>query len=141
MSISAIGYSDMKSALKDALIELFQERRDIFHDIFREIIEEVGLVEKADPITESLVDDEFEQNVATEIDAFHTLHPALLEQYPGEFVAIHKQQLIDHDIDKLALYQRIHETYPEQFVLMRRVEEEPERELQLRSTRFFIQPS
>ncbi|MCK5750769.1 MAG: hypothetical protein KAH44_31420 [Oricola sp.] len=78
-----------------------------------------------------------EKVIESEISAFHRLHPTLLEHYPGEFVAIYDQQLVDHDPQKLALYQRIQERYPEQFVLLRRVEKEPERELLFHSTRYF----
>ncbi|MCC6298468.1 MAG: hypothetical protein IT314_04165 [Anaerolineales bacterium] len=32
-----------KDLIKQALLELFQERRDLFHDLFEELIEDVGL--------------------------------------------------------------------------------------------------
>ena len=145
MSMLATNSSELKSALKEALVELFQERRDLFHDLFREVIEEAGLAEKIIPAIASTPNspnkNEFEQEVAKEINAFHRLHPTLLEEHLGEYVAIYRQQLVDHDPKKLALYARIQEQYPEQFVLMRRVENEPERELHFRSTRFFIKRS
>jgi hypothetical protein len=40
--------------------------------------------------------------------AFHRLLPQLLAQYPGEFVAIHEEQVIDHDPNDIDLIQRVH---------------------------------
>ncbi len=33
----------MKDLIKQALLELFQERRDLFYDLFEELLEDVGL--------------------------------------------------------------------------------------------------
>ena len=33
----------MKDLIKQALLELFQERRDLFHDLFEELLEDIGL--------------------------------------------------------------------------------------------------
>lgn len=33
----------MKDLMKQALLELFQERRDLFRDLFEELLEDVGL--------------------------------------------------------------------------------------------------
>lgn len=32
-----------KDLIKQALLELFQERRELFHDLFEELLEDVGL--------------------------------------------------------------------------------------------------
>lgn len=40
--------------------------------------------------------------------AFRRLLPQLLSQYPGQFVAIHEEQAIDHDPSDIALIQRVH---------------------------------
>lgn len=32
-----------KDLIKQALLELFQERRDLFHDLFEELLEDIGL--------------------------------------------------------------------------------------------------
>lgn len=147
MSLSTENYADMKSALKEALVELVQERRDLFRDLFREVLEEADFAEGKIPTIQSHLnadntfeednkfeDNAFEEVVAREIAAFHELHPTLLQQYLGEFVAIQEQTVVDHDVEKLALYERIHNMYPNQFVLMRRVEDEPEPELHFRLT-------
>lgn len=130
----------MKAAVKEALVELFQERRELFHDIFKEVIEE-NITSTTVLRPPGSMDDDIENVVESEINAFRRLHPSLFERYPGEFVAIHGQQLVDHDAEKLDLYQRIQERYPTQFVLVRRVENDPEPELQFRSTRYFIHTS
>jgi hypothetical protein len=40
--------------------------------------------------------------------AFRRLLPQLLSQYAGEFVAIHDEQVIDHDSSDIELIQRVH---------------------------------
>ena len=61
-----------------------------------------------------------------EIEAFRQLHPQLFAQYPGEYVAIYNSELVDHDIDRNALMKRIYQNYPDVFVLIRPVNNEPE---------------
>jgi len=56
-------------------------------------------------------DGEEEETVRRERDAFVTLHPTLLAQYPGEYVAICQGVLVDHDKDGLALSLRGHERF------------------------------
>lgn len=142
MSTSAANNAQMKAALKEALIELFEERRDLFYALFQEVIEEADLADKAAsvlrPRPPTSLDDELEQIVDAEIVAYHRLHPTLLAEHAGEFVAVAEQKLVDHDVDKLALYRRIQARYPEQFVLVRRVEHVPEPELHVRSPRYNV---
>ncbi|HNB54994.1 MAG TPA: hypothetical protein PK530_23795 [Anaerolineales bacterium] len=76
-----------------------------------------------------------DENVEKERNAFLALHPDLLQNYPDEFVAIQGEQLVDHDANKSALYARINQLYPEQFVLVRRVIAEPEPTYQFHATR------
>lgn len=141
MAISTEAYMELKSALKDALIELVHERRDLFRDIVREVLEENGTAARTEPHPSSESDDPFEQQVQAEIRAYHRLHPMLWETYPGEHVAIYGQNMVDHDKDYTALYQRIDEAYRDEFVLLRHVEKEPERELCMRSPRLISKPS
>jgi hypothetical protein len=70
-----------------------------------------------------------------EVAAYAAMHPILKQQYEGEYVAIYRGKLIDHDSDRLALFERIEKAYPDQFVLMRPVEPAPEREFHFRSPR------
>ncbi|HRW03847.1 MAG TPA: DUF5678 domain-containing protein [Caldilineaceae bacterium] len=71
-----------------------------------------------------------------EVAAYEALHASLLKRYANQYVAIYQGKLIDHDSNKLALFQRIEEKYPNEFVLMRPVQEQPEREFYFRSPRY-----
>ena len=68
--------------------------------------------------------------------AFHRLHTTLLKQYADEYVAIYHGALIDHDVDQSALFARIDEQYPDQFVLIRPLRPEPEIIYEHRSMRW-----
>ena len=71
-----------------------------------------------------------------ESEAFRTMHSALLEKYPGQFIAIHRGQLVDHDTDQLALFMRIEQQLPEQVVLIVQVVSDIEEVYTVRSPRF-----
>jgi len=43
MTTFTVDDQHMKDLIKQALLELFQERRDLFTDLFEELIEDVGL--------------------------------------------------------------------------------------------------
>jgi Family of unknown function (DUF6364) len=75
-------------------------------------------------------------NKEREIATFHELHPMLWSKYPGEYAAIHNGQLVDHDSDRVALLDRITKIFPEDFVLVRPIREEPEIIYQTRSVRW-----
>jgi hypothetical protein len=68
--------------------------------------------------------------------AFQRLHPELVQRYLGEFVAVLEGKVIDHDIDQVALYKRIRQRYPKQFVLISPVTKNPVEEYVFRSPRF-----
>lgn len=74
--------------------------------------------------------------VEREREAYVSLHPVLLDKHADEYVAIYQGQLVDHDSDKLALFERIDVRFPEEFVLIRKVEAEPEKVYTFHSTRF-----
>ena len=67
--------------------------------------------------------------------AFEAMLTALLAQYAGEFVAIHQQQVVDHDPDELTLFDRICRNYPDEVVLIRPVLATLEPPLNFRSPR------
>jgi hypothetical protein len=75
-------------------------------------------------------------NEEREAEAFRRLHPTLWQNYAGEYVAIFQEQLVDHGPDLTALFKRIEERYPDNFVLVRPVREEPEIVYQDRSIRW-----
>jgi hypothetical protein len=68
--------------------------------------------------------------------AFTALHPTLLAQYPGEYVAIHDGALVDHDTDGLALSLRVHQRFPDEFVWIAPLKAQPLEEWVVRSPRF-----
>lgn len=68
-----------------------------------------------------------------EAAANRDLHAELWRTMPGEWVAIHQQRPVDHDIDQMALYRRVRHTYGSTPVLMRRVGERPTEEIWIRT--------
>lgn len=100
----------------------------------------------AEVLVEAIVldDDERERSdglaeVEQEKSAYRALHGWLWQNYPDEHVAIYQGQLVDHDPDGLTLSRRIYKRFPDEFVLIRQVEAEPERILYFRSPRFALQ--
>lgn len=57
---------------------------------------------------------------------FRRLHHQFLNNYPGQYVAIYQDKVVDHDPDRVALLERINNNYPDTFVLVRQVQPEPE---------------
>jgi hypothetical protein len=54
-------------------------------------------------------------------DVYHRLHPTLIPNYLGKFVAISEGELLDFDADETILIERIEENYPDTTVLIRQV--------------------
>jgi hypothetical protein len=71
-------------------------------------------------------------SVRREIDAYTTLHPNLVKEYMGNYVAIFQGKLVDHDADFGALMKRVKSRYPDDFVLVRRVDRVPTRTITVR---------
>jgi hypothetical protein len=68
--------------------------------------------------------------------ACRAMHSELFARYAGQYVAVFKGELVDHDADELALYRRIDKRYPHDVVLMKQVEKSPEKVYHIRSLRF-----
>ncbi len=68
-----------------------------------------------------------------EIESYEAMHPKLRQKYIGQWVAVHKQKLVDHDSDGSALYRRIRAKYGRTSVLIRQVTEQPLEEVWLRT--------
>ena len=86
----------------------------------------------AEYLTENLLEDVFivppagaDPRVEREKAAYLRLYPQLKTQYAGQYVAIYNGQLVDHDVDYGALFERIDDRYPDTFVWLTRVEDEP----------------
>lgn len=101
------------------------------------------LAEGAQIEAEAIVDDALRTYLAharrekleAEAQAFETQRPALLRQYHGEYVAMDKGQVIDHDTDLRALHLRVFGKLAHTPVLLKRVTDQPEPELVIRSPR------
>jgi hypothetical protein len=72
-----------------------------------------------------------------EIKAYKALHPQLVDQFRGQYVAIFQGEMVDHDIDPVELLKRVKQQYPDQTVLQRKVESDPDPVLRFRSPRLF----
>ncbi len=73
------------------------------------------------------------EKINQEIEAYEAMHPSLWKRMPGEWVAIHNQQLIDHDPDDVALYRRVRAQYGRTSILIRRVKETSVEEIWIRT--------
>ena len=70
-----------------------------------------------------------------EMQAYIAIHPMLKKTHFGKHVAIFQAKLIDSDDDYEALTRRIDARYPDQFVWISTVEDEPIQTLVFRSPR------
>lgn len=68
--------------------------------------------------------------------AYRAMHSELFEKHAGQYVAIFNGELVDFDADESALYSRIDQRFPDDVVLMKKVEESPEKIYHFRSPRF-----
>lgn len=90
------------------------------------------VLEEGLPLLESQVS---EPDWEREKEAFRQHHAELWRQYPGAYVALHEGKLVDVDEDRVALLGRIDENFPQEVVLIRQVQEEPETVYERRSVR------
>lgn len=93
------------------------------------------VLEQALPTDASYPNNNEDDAMEREMRAFIQMHPVLKKKYLGQHVAILNGQLIDVDEDYGALYERIDAQYPDQFVWMAKVEDEPMPTLVFRSPR------
>jgi hypothetical protein len=78
---------------------------------------------------------EDEAAMEREMHAYIAMHPELKKKCFGKYVAIYGEQLIDVDDDYGSLYTRIDKKYPNTFVWMTKVREEPIRTARVLSPR------
>jgi len=76
-----------------------------------------------------------DQKLETEARAFERMHPQLVEQYLGQFVAVHDGQVVDADVDFEALFLRLQKRFGDIPVLIRLVGVKPILELRAPSPR------
>ena len=105
----------MDLKLREELLETLEDRaeqegKDV-NDILNAAVEHYLLKEQRDKLDQ-------------EISAYQTMYPDLLKKYPQQWVAIHNRELVDHDIDGLALYNLVRKNYGLTSVLIRNVSDE-----------------
>lgn len=76
------------------------------------------------------------EKIRAETEAFHQQHQQLLAKYPGQYVAVHDGQVIDHDQDLRTLHLRVFARLNHTPVLLKKVTSQPDQELVFRSPRF-----
>lgn len=88
----------------------------------------------------SAIDEVQESDAAIERErkAYVAMHPFLKENYLGKHVAIYQGRLIDSDDDYDTLYERVDANYPDVFVWLDTVTEEPLEVITLRSPSFIV---
>lgn len=57
--------------------------------------------------------------------SYLSLHSLLWKKYPGQYVAIYHGKLVDHDTDPDALWERVDARFPDEFVWVAEVQEQP----------------
>ncbi|MEJ5308945.1 MAG: hypothetical protein WHX52_04170 [Anaerolineae bacterium] len=87
-------------------------------ELIRWIVNEAPPLETA-PLAEPAQEDRsWEARISTEATAWHARSDADRAAYAGEYVAVLKGQVVDHDVDQRALAIRIHRRYPNTPVLI-----------------------
>ena len=76
-----------------------------------------------------------QRKIQVESRAFDAMKADLLAKYPGEYVAIHNGEVLDHDPDLRTLHLRVHEKHGRTPILLKQVLSSSERELVIRSPR------
>ena len=80
--------------------------------------------------------DEMEQEaIHAETEAFWAMHEQLRAQYSGQYVAVYRGSVVDHDADVASLEHRVRGRFGPAPVLIAPVEPAPPRELQWRGGR------
>lgn len=78
---------------------------------------------------------EQERKIAIEQQAYEEQHPRILAQYRGHYIAMHRGEIVDSDVDDRALSRRIRLRYGNTPVLITPVLDEPVQTFHVRSPR------
>lgn len=70
------------------------------------------------------------EKIHIETEAFWQMHADLQQQYLGQYVAVHEQQVVDHDQDVLRLEQRVVERFGDIAILIAPITTSAQRDLQ-----------
>jgi len=86
------------------------------------LAESIHLPQTAEDAAELADDSAIERETA----AYLTLHNDLLQHYEGQYIALHHGEVMAHGPDFGAVYNEVNRAYPHEFVLIRRVEPDPD---------------
>jgi hypothetical protein len=78
------------------------------------------------------------EKIHEEAEAFWAMQANLITRYPGEYVAVHQGQVVDHDLNVVCLEQRVAERWGDAAILIAPVSDEPRRDLSTVS--FHLEP-
>ncbi len=110
------------------------ERQAVMLDL--EIWQEVvAILQKSTQPSTPIPPTEREAAMAREEIAYQAMHDKLRQTHLGQHVAIYDKQVVDYDTSGTALYKRVRQKYPNQFVLITPVEERAEEVIVMRSPR------
>ncbi|HFQ92806.1 MAG TPA: ribbon-helix-helix domain-containing protein [Anaerolineae bacterium] len=93
----------------------------------------VTVSDLADKAIQQYLRREAEKKIAREEEAYCAQHDQLLKKYRGQYIAMHKGQVVDCDMDELALYLRIRRQYPQTGILIKHVTAKPDNVWHIRS--------
>ncbi len=75
------------------------------------------------------------RKIAEESKAYRRQHAELRARYLGRYIAMHKGEIVDQDVDFQALWQRVRQRFGRTPVLVTQVGEEPETTIERRGFR------
>lgn len=122
--------TEVTLAIPDFILDQAQEDADATHKPLEQVLIE-ALAESyplipAHPQREKMLQ---------EVNAYESLHTELVENYLGNYVAIHQGQVVDNDSDSEEIIIRIGERYPDEAILIRKVQKTLPPEIRIRSPR------
>ncbi len=83
----------------------------------------------------SYLDEVEREKIHAETEAFWAMHDELVATYGGEYVALHRGEVVDHDTDVSRLEQRVRQRFGPIAIMIAPVTPEPRRDLQFISFR------
>ncbi|MCB0012058.1 MAG: hypothetical protein KDE09_16040 [Anaerolineales bacterium] len=121
--------------LPEDLLEQARQIASLTHQDVRDLlVASISLPAVADELYPGVSSEEA-QAMAREEAAWQRLHPELIKDHERQYVAILQGQLVDYDPSFDALFRRISERFPGQFVWLDRVRQVPTPILHFRSPR------
>lgn len=82
-----------------------------------------------------LLDKQTRKKIHQESDAFNKMHHRLLQTHAGQYVALHNGQVVGQAVEARELYIEMRQKFGQIPVLIRKVSDQPERQLIFRSPR------